>query len=84
MKNALDWLVASVEFPGKPVALINASPQAHHTQAQLRETLNVMGARLVEPACIALPLKTGPNRRQKGTEACPGLLEEGFRRRLTR
>jgi chromate reductase len=28
MKNALDWLVTSVELPGKPVALINASPQA--------------------------------------------------------
>ena len=56
MKNALDWLVASVEFPGKPVALINASPHARHAQAQLRETLSVMGARLIEPACIALPL----------------------------
>jgi chromate reductase, NAD(P)H dehydrogenase (quinone) len=56
MKNALDWLVASVEFPGKPVALINASPQARHAPAQLRETLSVMGARLVEAASIALPL----------------------------
>jgi NAD(P)H-dependent FMN reductase len=26
LKNALDWLVASFEFPGKPVMLINASP----------------------------------------------------------
>jgi len=56
MKNALDWLVASVEFPGKPVALINTSVQACHAPAQLRETLSVMGARLIEPACIALPL----------------------------
>lgn len=56
LKNALDWLVASVEFPGKPVALINASPQARHAPAQLRETLSVMGARLVESASIALPL----------------------------
>lgn len=30
-----------------------------------------------------LDSETGPNRRQKGTEACPGLLKEGFRRRLT-
>ncbi|MBV9999775.1 MAG: NAD(P)H-dependent oxidoreductase [Verrucomicrobia bacterium] len=56
LKNALDWLVASVEFPGKPVALISASAHAHHAPAQLRETLSVMGARLVEPACITLPL----------------------------
>jgi NAD(P)H-dependent FMN reductase len=25
LKNALDWLVSSLEFPDKPVALINAS-----------------------------------------------------------
>jgi chromate reductase len=28
MKNALDWLVGSEEFPGKPVPLINTSPRA--------------------------------------------------------
>jgi chromate reductase len=28
MKNALDWLVGSEDFPGKPVALINTSPRA--------------------------------------------------------
>ena len=27
-KNGLDWLVGSLEFPGKPVALINAAPRA--------------------------------------------------------
>lgn len=56
LKNALDWLVASAEFPGKPVALINASAHARHAPAQLRETLSVMGARLIELACITLPL----------------------------
>jgi len=30
MKNALDWLVGSFEFPNKPVALINTSPRATH------------------------------------------------------
>jgi chromate reductase len=57
MKNALDWLVPSVEFPGKPVALINASPNAHHAQAHLRETLTIMSARLVEAASISVPLQ---------------------------
>ncbi len=56
MKNALDWLVASVEFPGKPVALINASPRAVHADAHLRLTLDTMSARLIEGASITLPL----------------------------
>src|ERR1700710_1062505 len=36
MKNGLDWLVGSTEFPGKPVALINASPRATHADTSLR------------------------------------------------
>jgi chromate reductase, NAD(P)H dehydrogenase (quinone) len=57
MKNGLDWLVASLEFPGKPVAVINASPRATHADAALRLTLATMSARLIEPASIALPLR---------------------------
>jgi chromate reductase len=56
MKNALDWLVGSLEFPGKPVALINASPRATDADAHLRLTLTTMSARLVEAASITLPL----------------------------
>ena len=56
MKNALDWLVGSLEFPGKPVALINASPRATDADAHLRLTLATMSARLVEAASITLPL----------------------------
>jgi NAD(P)H-dependent FMN reductase len=56
MKNALDWLVPSLEFPETPVALINASPRAERGLAHLRETLTVMTARIVEPACVAVPL----------------------------
>jgi NAD(P)H-dependent FMN reductase len=56
LKNALDWLVASVEFPGKPVALINTAPRASHAQAALRETLATMAARLVPEAFVTLPL----------------------------
>jgi chromate reductase len=57
MKNLLDWLVSSLEFPEKPVALINASPRAVHSQAQLREILTTMSARLIEDASIELPLQ---------------------------
>jgi len=56
MKNALDWLVRSTEFPQKPVALINASPRAVHADAHLRLTLTTMSARLIEPASITLAL----------------------------
>ncbi|WP_191487834.1 NADPH-dependent FMN reductase [Pseudomonas sp. FEN] len=55
-KNALDWLVASHEFPGKPVALFNASPRASHAQAALRLVLETMSASIVEPASITVNL----------------------------
>src|SRR5215469_4982365 len=56
LKNALDWLVSSLEFPEKPVALINASPRSTHADAQLRLILATMSARLIEAASITLPL----------------------------
>jgi NAD(P)H-dependent FMN reductase len=56
LKNALDWLVASETFPGKPVMLINASPRAFHAQASLREILATMAARLIPEAFAALSL----------------------------
>ena len=56
LKNLLDWLVASVEFPGKTVALINASPRARHAQAQLVEVLTTMNAVLAPPAPVDIPL----------------------------
>ena len=56
MKNALDWLVGSLEFPDKPVALINTSARATHALAALTITLETMSARLVREASITLPL----------------------------
>lgn len=56
LKNALDWLVASLEFPNKPVALINTSPRATHALAALTLTLETMSARLVRDASITVPL----------------------------
>ena len=50
-KNALDWLVGDTAFPGKPVALLNVAPRAHHAQAQLREVLTTMSATIVDEAC---------------------------------
>lgn len=56
LKNALDWLVGSETFPGKPVALFNASPRASDAQAALRLVLTTMSARIVDEACITVPL----------------------------
>jgi len=56
LKNALDWLVASETFAGKPTALINTSPRAFHAQASLREILSTMAARLTPEAFASIPL----------------------------
>lgn len=56
MKNALDWLVSFEPFAGKPLAVLNASPRAHHADAALREILRTMAAVIVEPASVTIPL----------------------------
>lgn len=53
-KNALDWLVGSTEFPGKPVALLQTSSRAIHVQAALREVLATMSARIVSETSITV------------------------------
>lgn len=57
LKNALDWLVSSSEFPGKPVALINISPRSTYVQASLTEILTTMSAALITDAAftVAIP-----------------------------
>ncbi|GAB2544453.1 NADPH-dependent FMN reductase [Rhodanobacter koreensis] len=56
-KNLLDWLVGSLEFPDKPVVLLNASGRgSFHAQAALREVLVTMSAKLLESACVTVPL----------------------------
>ena len=59
LKNALDWLVGSHEFPDKPIALINTSPRATHALAALTLTLETMSARIATDACVTLPLLGG-------------------------
>jgi chromate reductase len=56
LKNALDWLVSSLEFPGKPVALINISPRSTFVQASLAETLATMSASLITDPALVVPL----------------------------
>ena len=56
IKNTLDWLVSFEPFVHKHVAVLNASPRAHHADAALRETLKTMSAVIVEEASIGIPL----------------------------
>jgi NAD(P)H-dependent FMN reductase len=56
IKNALDWLVSFEPFIHKPVAVLNASPRAHHADEALRETLRTMSAVIVEEASISISL----------------------------
>jgi chromate reductase len=52
LKNALDWLVGGPEMVDKVVALINASPRSTHAQAQLKETISTMSARVVADVAV--------------------------------
>jgi NAD(P)H-dependent FMN reductase len=57
-KNLLDWLVGSLEFPGKPVLLMNTSARgSHHAQEALDEILRTMSAQMLstQPVMVALP-----------------------------
>lgn len=56
-KNALDWLVGSVTFPGKPVMLMFGSSASVHAPASLREILRTMSAVLVPEADVTVELR---------------------------
>ncbi|MFC6067258.1 NADPH-dependent FMN reductase [Streptomyces ochraceiscleroticus] len=60
LKNALEWLVGGGQLYDKPVAVVSASPSAlggDRAQAWVRETLTMMGARLV-PDGLLIPQAT--------------------------
>lgn len=58
IKNSLDWVVGSGELTDKPVAVLIASTRSEHAPAALRRTLAVMGARVIDDACRAIPLNS--------------------------
>ena len=59
-KNLLDWAVGDDQpgsLNGKPVAWINGSPRgAFLAHASLRGVLGYLGAAVVEPACLEIPV----------------------------
>lgn len=76
LKNALDWLVGSVEFPYKPVALINISPRSVHAHASLVEILTTMSAKLINDPVFTIDLP------RKGVEVATLLGEPALRAAL--
>ena len=56
MKNVLDWLVSSSEFPEIPIMLINTSPRATHALESLKEVLTTMSGIIIEDAYVSIPL----------------------------
>ena len=56
LKNALDWLVSSSEFPGIPVALVNPSPHSFHAHESLAEIVRTMSADLPPDASVRIPV----------------------------
>jgi len=74
LKNALDWLVSSLEFPGKPVALINISPRSTFVHASLSETLTTMSASLIADPAFTISL-TGKGLDVAGILADPQITQ---------
>jgi NAD(P)H-dependent FMN reductase len=56
LKNALDWMVSDAAMIGKPIGLLNAAARSTFAQPQLAETLRTMSTRLVDDACLVVPL----------------------------
>jgi chromate reductase, NAD(P)H dehydrogenase (quinone) len=57
-KNLLDWLVGSLEFPGKRVLLLNTAARgSYHAQEALDDILRTMSAQMLSthPVMVALP-----------------------------
>jgi chromate reductase, NAD(P)H dehydrogenase (quinone) len=67
-KNLLDWLVGGAEISDKPVGWINVAPplgRAAGTYATLAVVLGYLGVRLVDEACVSIPV----TRDQSGNDA---------------
>ncbi len=71
LKNALDWVVGTGEFMGKPIALITASAHSSYVVAQLTETLSVMMGDVVIATALTFA--------QRPSTAAEVLADEGAR-----
>lgn len=58
LKNALDWVVGSGEFMGKPVGLLNGFERSVHAPAALAEIVTMIGGQVVPEAAKTVALST--------------------------
>ena len=60
-KNLLDWCVGGTEISGRPVAWVNVAALGRGTGAlsTLSVVLGYVGASVVEPACLQIPVSRG-------------------------
>ncbi len=56
LKNALDWVVGSGEFVGKPVAILNAAPRSSYAFKALNEVLHTIDAKIIAGASVEIPV----------------------------
>lgn len=57
-KNMLDWMVGCTEFPGKKIALFQATSRHEYVPEMLRDVLKTMAGDVVEDACLMLPARS--------------------------
>jgi chromate reductase len=70
LKNAIDWTVSSMEFSGKPVALITASLSGEKGHASLLGTLLVIESQITDDTQLIIPfVKTKINDSSTITDA---------------
>jgi NAD(P)H-dependent FMN reductase len=74
LKNAMDWTVSSMEFSGKPVALITAATSGEKAHQSMMATLNVIEAEITDATQLLIPfINTRIN--QAAEIADPGTLK---------
>ncbi|MES2063893.1 MAG: NADPH-dependent FMN reductase [Bacteroidota bacterium] len=55
LKNALDWMVSSASFSGKPTALVTASTGGENAHAALLKVLGAIDCDIIESGTLLIP-----------------------------
>jgi chromate reductase len=55
LKNALDWMVSSASFSGKPTALVTASTGGENAHAALLKVLGAIDCNIMEGGTLLIP-----------------------------
>ena len=55
LKNALDWMVSSASFSGKPAALVTASTGGENAHAALLKVLGAIDCLIIDGSTLLIP-----------------------------